>query len=144
MSDSMYQDWQQFITWLAAEYTAGRDVKELNARISSQHVRWLGTIAKVEIEGRIAPALTLRMNAAEVALPDGWMLRGEHLSLPVRGDTELKKAMNARAGQTVQFAARIRNHEEIFAPLSFIPDKAQNRVFVTLGLEDVELLRFSD
>lgn len=139
----MYQDWQRFITWLAEAYTAGRDVRGLNAEISRQHVRWQGAIAQVDIAGKIVPALRLKMSPAEVALPDGWMLNGGHLSLPVSGDAELGRAAQARTGQTVQFAARICSHEEIFEPLRFIPDKSQHRVFVMLGLDDVELLRFS-
>jgi hypothetical protein len=139
----MYQDWNQFLMWLAVEYTAGRDLSELNANISNQQVHWYGTIAKVEIEGRIAPALTLRMSPAEVALADGWMLNGEHLSLPVRGDAELGKAAKAQAGQKVQFSAHIESRDAIFPPLNFIPDKAQHRVFVTLGVVDVQLLQFS-
>lgn len=140
----MYQDWQHFIAWVAGEYDAGRDAKELNAKISSHPVRWQGTIAKVEIEGRIAPALTLKMKPAEVGLANGWTLRGEHLSLPVRGEAELQKAARAREGQTVQFSARIESSDKVFPPLAFILDNAQYRVFLTLGLEAVELLRFDD
>jgi hypothetical protein len=139
----MFEEWGQYIAWLAREYDAGRDVAELNVRISRQQVHWKGTIAKVEIEGRSAPALTLKMTPAEVPLADGRMFNGEHLSLPVRGNVELKKAAKAQAGQTVYFAARISNRDHIFPPVSFIPSDAQNRVYATLGLDDVELLQFT-
>jgi len=139
----MFQEWDQYITWLARQYDAGRDVAELNVRISRQQVHWNGTIAKVEIEGRVAPALTLKMKPAEVPLADGRMLNGEHLSLPVSGDVELRKAAKAQAGQTIHFVARIRSCDHIFPPLSFIAADTQHRVYATLGLEDVELLQFT-
>ena len=81
------------------------------------------------------------MPKVQVILNGGKIFEGEHLALPLEIEAEREKCRSAKPGDEIEFRARIDKTGGLFPPFDYIDDTAQMKVFFSLSLEEVEIVR---
>lgn len=127
--------WERFVESCAEAYKSGISELDFGAGLVGQRVRWEGVVERAELKEKYAAGLRITMPCVELPLGDGRAFVGDKLSL--LSGPRMPSAV--REKEKVLFAGRFRQ-QNVFASVSFTPDDGVSKVFVSLALEDGELL----
>jgi hypothetical protein len=137
MGGEVYSDltWERFVERSAEAYKSGVSEQDFGATLVGQRVRWQGFVESVDLKQKYVPGLSIKMPSLEVPLGDGRTLVGGGVFL--RSGPRMPATV--REKENVVFSGRF-TARNVLSNVTFIVDKQASKVFVSLSLEDGEVL----
>lgn len=137
--DSGRQAWEEFVRRCAAAFDAGISDREFAQNLVGQRVTWTGKIERFDMEkNTIVPGIAMTMPWIEIPLKNGRSFVGSYLFLRLKAD-DLNRARKREMGDAVTFSGKFADRG-VFPSVNFDVDDEQRKVFISMTLEEGELL----
>lgn len=131
--------WDEFVHSCATAFDKGMSDASFSEGLAGRRVRWIGKVARLDLNrGTTIPGIAITMPWIEIALKSERTLVGSYLFLKLNG-TRVDQARQKRVGDTITFGGSF-SQPGVFSSVHFDVDDEQNKVFVSMTLEDGEAL----
>jgi hypothetical protein len=127
--------WERFVESCAEACQGGISEHEFGAALMGQRVRWEGVVERIDLKEKYVPGLRIKMPCVELPLSGGRTFVGRRLFL-ISGPRMISAV---RENENVMFSGRFQQ-QDVAANVAFTRDDELSKVFLSLALEDGEVL----
>ncbi len=138
VGESGYEtDWDNFVHLLVKLISLDLSDRDISSHFADKSITWIGRITKIDFSRELSQTISLSMGTPEVQIPDGRVIKADHIVLLFRDDSPSEWGQ-CSVGNLIRFKAAFKGNSGVVPAIRLT--EHESSFLLGLGLRNGMLL----